>query len=96
VVCARLYLGFHYSHHLLLFSSLCSFSLQKEIHSSEHFFKTNSCSISLPFLEICAFAVRRKMHILLTVILILYTALLYIIRTRPRQVRVSSDGLPTL
>lgn len=77
-------------------SSLCSFSPPEEIHSSEPFFKINSCSISFPVLKICAIAMSRKMHILLTVILILYTTLLYIIRTRPRQLSVSNDGLPTL
>jgi len=77
-------------------SSLCSFSPPEEINSSECFFKINSYSISFPVLEICATAMSRKLHILLTVILILYTALLYIARTRPRQVSVSNDGLPTL
>jgi len=76
--------------------SLCSFSPPEEIHSSEWFFKINCCSISFPVLQICVIVMRRKMHILLTVILILYTVLLYIIRTRPRQVSVSNDGLPTL
>lgn len=77
-------------------SSLCSFSPPEEIHSLECFFKINSCSISFPVFKICAIVMRRKMHILLTVILILYAALFYIIRTRPRQVSVSNDGLPTL
>jgi len=77
-------------------SSLCSFSPPEEIHSSECVFKINSYSISFPVLEICSTAMRRKLRFLLTVILILYTALLCITRTQPRQVSVPNDGLPTL
>jgi hypothetical protein len=57
----------------VVLSSLCSFSLPEEIHSSEFFFKINSCSISFPVLKICAIVMRRKMHILLVVILVLHT-----------------------